>query len=118
MVEWFTHLGVQGLLLPALLKVISQKWVLVLANSAMTLQMISLAVAPSLGPWAVYASMVVGAPGSMAMPVISALKSVHAGEAEQGKVQVCMHLDLLPQLFSTLSVCDFFYTKRFCRAQR
>lgn len=75
-------------LLPALLKVVSEKWVLVLALASSTLQLVGFATAPTLGGWAVWVSLVVGAPGCMSMPVISALKSVHSGEDEQGKVQV------------------------------
>lgn len=78
----------QVMLLPAMLKVVAEKWVLVAALSASTLQLVGFAAAPSMGGWTVYASMVVGAPGSMAMPVISALKSIHSGASEQGKVQV------------------------------
>jgi hypothetical protein len=91
----------QGLLLPGLLKVMAEKWVLVIALTSQCLQMIGFAAAPSLGAWAVYASFVVGCPSSMAVPVVSALKSINAGEDEQGKVQVsrqvfccsaCFHL--------------------------
>ena len=78
----------QGLLLPVLLKWIRQERILVSAVVASTLEMAGFAIAPMLGPWAVYAAIIIGAPGSMAFPVISALKSVHAGAQEQGKVQV------------------------------
>lgn len=78
----------QGLLLPALLKVVPEKWILVGSLIASAFEMVGLVIAPALGAWAVYLSMIVGAPGSMSFPVISALKSVHAGPDEQGKVQV------------------------------
>eukprot|EP00892_Ulva_mutabilis_P007174 jgi/Ulvmu1/4829/UM020_0115.1 len=80
-------LGVQGLLLPALLKWVRQERILVSAVIASTLEMAGFAIAPVLGPWSVYAAVAIGSPGSMAFPVISALKSVHAGEEEQGRVQ-------------------------------
>lgn len=80
--------SVQGLLLPVLLKWIRQERILMSAVVASTLEMAGFAIAPMLGPWAVYAAIIVGAPGSMAFPVISALKSVHAGAQEQGRVQV------------------------------
>lgn len=78
----------QGLLLPGLLKVMPEKWILVTALVSSTFEMIGFVLAPALDAWAVYLSVVVGAPGSMAFPIISALKSVHAGADEQGKVQV------------------------------
>lgn len=82
------YLVMQGLLLPALLKVMPEKWVLVVAMSCSVLDMLGLSSAPYMGGWVVYAGLVIGAPSNMALPVISALKSVHAGEDEQGKVQV------------------------------
>ena len=78
----------QGLMLPVLLKVMPEKWILVTALIASTFELLGFVVAPVLGTWAVFLTLLVGAPGSMAFPVISALKSVHAGPEEQGKVQV------------------------------
>lgn len=75
-------------MLPLLLKVWPEKWILVSSLIASAFEMIVFVVAPALGTWAVYLALVVGAPGSMSFPVISALKSVHAGPEEQGKVQV------------------------------
>lgn len=89
---------VQALLLPALLKVMPEKWILVASLVASALEMVGFVIAPSLGAWAVYLSMVVGAPSSMSFPVISAVKSVHAGADEQGKVQV--------RSITTLSCCN------------
>lgn len=92
-------------LLPALLKVVSEKWVLVLALASSTLQLVGFATAPTLGGWAVWVSLVVGAPGCMSMPVISALKSVHSGEDEQGKVQVCTCHNIKALVINTVVYC-------------
>jgi hypothetical protein len=100
----------QGLLLPGLMKVMSAKWVLVIALTAQFLHLLGLAAAPVLGAWAVYAAMVVGCPSSMSVPVISALKSCNAGEEEQGKVQVCyktLHLFTPPPLQPLYSSLPF-----------
>lgn len=91
----------QALLLPMLLKWVRQERILVSAVASSALEMAGFAVAPFLGRWSVYAAIVVGAPGSMAFPVISALKSVHAGAQEQGKVQVLCPLPSAGCLFST-----------------
>lgn len=71
------------------------------AVMASTLEMAGFAIAPMLGPWAAYMAVAIGSPGSMAFPVISALKSVHAGEDEQGTVQV-RHPLLLPSCHCVL----------------
>lgn len=91
----------QALLLPMLLKWVRQERILVSAVVSSALEMAAFAVAPFLGPWSVYAAIAIGAPGSMAFPVISALKSVHAGAQEQGKVQVRCPLPLPAFLCST-----------------
>jgi MFS family permease len=66
---------------------VSQKTILVIAMCASTVEMSLLAAAPYLSATAAYAAVSVGALGSMAFPVISALKSVNSNESEQGKVQ-------------------------------
>jgi fucose permease len=78
----------QAFLLPALLKVMPEKWILVSALISSMLQLVGFVLAPEFGAWAVYLSTVIGSPGSMAFPVISAVKSVYAGPEEQGTVQV------------------------------
>jgi len=72
--------------LPALLRLIGEKWVLVVALAASTVEMGLLAGAGSGA--AVYVGISVGTLGSMAFPGISALKSNLSQPSEQGVVQV------------------------------
>lgn len=81
----------QLLLLPALLRVVPQKAVLVIAMCASTSETALLAAAPYVSRFTAYAAIAVGAVGSMAFPVISAIKSVNAHESEQGKVQGALY---------------------------
>ena len=74
-------------MLPALLRCMTEKAVLVLAMVASTVEMALLAAAPYLSAVAAYGGIAVGALGTMSFPIISALKSVNAHEGEQGRVQ-------------------------------
>jgi fucose permease len=78
---------VQAVVLPCLLRVLTEKTTLVLALCASTFEMALLATAPAFSSSVVYLAVTIGALGSMAFPIISALKSVNAHEGEQGKVQ-------------------------------
>jgi hypothetical protein len=88
--------GLQMILLPLLLRVTTQKVIVVVALIGSTLEMATLALAPILGAPAVYLGISIGSLGSMAFPIVSALKSVNVDASEQGKVQVISafaHLD-------------------------
>jgi hypothetical protein len=74
------------LLLPLLLRVTTQKAIVVVAPIGSTREMATLGLAPFLGAWAVYLGTSIGCLGSMAFPIVSALKSVN--DSEPGKVQV------------------------------
>lgn len=79
---------VQIVVAPLMLRLSSQKAILVVAMVASTIEMGMLAAAPSTGRAVAYTGIAVGTLGSMAFPIVSALKSVNASQEEQGKVQV------------------------------
>jgi fucose permease len=85
----------QVLLVPLLLRLTTQKVIIIVGLIGSTIEMAMLGLAPFFGTWAVYLAVSIGSVGSMTFPIISALKSVNVDETEQGKIQVGCSSDIV-----------------------
>lgn len=78
----------QVAVLPAALRVASEKVVLVAALTCSVVEAALLATAPAAGDWLVYTAISIGSVGSMAFAIVTSIKSAHTAPSEQGAVQV------------------------------